>query len=75
MTGTIGISNQHTMRGQDNYVEAYLAQLLAETRWIARFDAESCVAVLERTCPDYRGLHVNLYDLLLPHKDELRSSL
>ncbi len=58
-----------------DYVEAYLAQLLAETRWIARFDAESCVAVLERTCPDYRGLHVNLYDLLLPHKDELRSSL
>jgi hypothetical protein len=28
--------------------------------------------VLERVCPDYRGLHVNLYDLLLPHEDELR---
>ncbi|MBO7674461.1 MAG: hypothetical protein J6S63_05575 [Atopobiaceae bacterium] len=53
------------------YVEAYLSQLLAETRWIARFDAQSCIFVLERACPDYRGLHVNLYDLLLPHKDEL----
>ena len=41
------------------------------TRWIAQFTAESCVAVLERVCPDYRGLHVNLYDLLLPHEDEL----
>lgn len=54
-----------------DYVEAYLTQLLAETRWIARFDAGSCISVLERICPDYRGLHVNLYDLLLPHKDEL----
>ncbi len=54
-----------------DYVEAYLAQLLAEARWIAQFDVESCVAVLEGICPDYRGLHVNLYDLLLPHEDEL----
>ncbi len=54
-----------------HYVEAYLAQLFAEARWIARFEVGSCVAVLERTCPDYRGLHVNLYDLLLPHENEL----
>ena len=54
-----------------DYIEAWLAQLLAETRWIAQFDTTSCIAVLERTCPDYRGLHVNLYDLLLPHEDEL----
>ena len=54
-----------------DYVEAYLARLLVEARWIARFDVESCVAVLERACPDYRGLHVNLCDLLLPHEDEL----
>ena len=52
-------------------IEAWLAQLLVETHWIAQFDAESCIAVLERTCPDYRGLHVNLYDLLLPHEEEL----
>ena len=54
-----------------DYIEAWLEQLLRETRWIARFNAESCIAVLERTCPDYRGLHVNLYDLLLPHEREL----
>lgn len=53
-----------------DYVEAYLARLLVEARWIARFDVESCIAVLERACPDYRGLHVNLCDLLL-HEDEL----
>lgn len=55
-----------------DYVEVWLAQLLKETRWIAQFDLESCVSVLERVCPDYRGLHVNLYDLLLPHEDELK---
>ena len=54
-----------------DYVEAWLCQLLAETRWLARFNVGSMVAVLERACPDYRGLHVNLYDLLLPHEREL----
>ena len=48
-----------------------LAERRAEARWIARFDVEGCIAVLERTCPDYRGLHVNLYDLLLPHERKL----
>lgn len=55
-----------------NYVEAWLTQLLDEARWIARFDVDSCVSALERACPDYRGLHVNLYDLLRMHEDELR---
>lgn len=57
-----------------DYVEAWLSQLLKEARWIARFDTASCERVLERVCPDYRGLHVNLYDLLLPHEGELMSS-
>lgn len=30
----------------------------------ASFTFESSVAVLERACPDYCGLHVNLCDLL-----------
>ncbi|MBQ9002476.1 MAG: hypothetical protein IJ087_11550, partial [Eggerthellaceae bacterium] len=30
-----------------DYIEAWLAQLLADPRWIAQFDAESCVNVLE----------------------------
>lgn len=55
-----------------DYIEAWLEQLLEETRWIAQFDTSGCIAVLERACPDYRGLHVNLYDLLAPHEDELR---
>ena len=31
----------------------------------------AAVNVLERACPDYKGLHVNLCDLLLPHEEEL----
>ena len=54
-----------------DYIEVWLAQLLKETRWIARFDTESCISVLERVCPDYRGLHVNLYDLLVSHEKDL----
>ena len=55
------------------YIEAWLTQLLMETCWIAQFDVGSCVDVLVRTCPYYRGLHVNLYDLLFPHESELES--
>lgn len=54
-----------------NYIEAWLAQLERETHWFAQFDTASCIAALERTCPDYRGLHVNLYGLLSMHVDEL----
>lgn len=54
-----------------DYIEAYLAQLAAEARWLAQFTPESCVAALERACPDYRGLHVNLCDLLKPLEREL----
>lgn len=53
------------------YVQAWLDQLLAEKRYISQFTTESCVAVLERACPDYKGLHVNLYDLLSPHENQL----
>ena len=56
-----------------DYIEAWLAQLLVETRWIVQFDVENCIVVLERACPDYKGLHVNLYDLLSPHESELGS--
>ena len=55
-----------------DYIEAWLTQLLKEARWLAQFDVESCVSVLDRVCPDYRGLHVNLYDLLLPYEGELK---
>ena len=53
------------------HVQAWLDQLLVETRYISQFTTESCVAVLERACPDYKGLHVNLYDLLAPYENQL----
>lgn len=54
-----------------DYIEAWLSQLLVEARWISQFTVDSCVTVLEQACPDYLGLHVNLYDLLRPHEEEL----
>lgn len=59
-----------SLEGLD-YLEAWLAQLKWETAWIARFTPESCKAVLEEVCPDYRGLHVNLFDLLNPCESRL----
>ena len=59
------------LRGLD-YIEAWLAQLERETKWIAQFDVDSCISTLERVCPDYRGLHINLYDLLSTHASELK---
>lgn len=54
-----------------DYVQAWLDQLLTETRYISQFTPESCIAVLEHVCPDYKGLHVNLYDLLAPCENRL----
>lgn len=59
------------LRGLD-YIEAWLAQLERETMWIAQFDVGSCISTLEHVCPDYRGLHINLYDLLSTHASELK---
>lgn len=62
------------LRGLD-YIEAWLAQLERETMWIAQFDVDSCISTLERVCPDYRGLHINLYDLLFAHASELERKM
>lgn len=51
------------LQGLD-YLEAYLGQLLRETTWISLLDLASSISALEKACPDYRGLHVNLYELL-----------
>ena len=59
-----------SLRGID-YVQAWLNQLLRETQYIAQFTPESCAKVLEQSCPDYKGLHVNLFDLLAQHESEL----
>lgn len=63
-----------SLRGLD-YIEAWLAQLERETMWIAQFDVDSCISTLERACPDYRGLHINLYDLLSTHASELEHKM
>ena len=62
------------LQGLD-YIEAWLAQLERETMWIAQFDVDSCISTLERVCPDYRGLHINLYDLLFAHASELEHKM
>lgn len=49
------------LRGLD-YVEAWLAQLLEEARFLVRFDLDDMVEHLESWCPDYRGLLINLYE-------------
>ena len=60
-----------SLQGLD-YLAAWLTQLRQEAEWIAQFDTESCIRAFERACPDYRGLHVNLYDLLSARKSELK---
>ena len=45
-----------------DYVEAWLARLRAEARFLALFDTNDMVACLDAWCPDYCGLLINLYD-------------
>lgn len=44
------------------YINEYLRRLLTEADFLARFDRGACVAVLERTSPDFADLIVNLYE-------------
>ena len=66
----LSVPVDESLRGID-YVQAWLNQLLRETQYIAQFTPESCTKVLEQSCPDYKGLHVNLFDLLAQHESEL----
>lgn len=50
-----------SLKGLD-YLQAWLETLWEETRFIARFDAQDCIDVLEAWCPDYKGLLINLYE-------------
>lgn len=51
------------LKGVD-YVEAWLAQALAEAWELAQLDFDEAVRRLDAACPDPKGLHVNLRDLL-----------
>lgn len=44
-----------------NYVNQYLTRLAAENSLLTRLPQGEVRAVLERSCPDWRGLLVNLY--------------
>ena len=50
-----------TLRGVD-YVNDWLRRLCLEQNFLGRFEPALVRAVLERSCPDYRGLLINLYE-------------
>lgn len=45
-----------------DYINEYLRRLLIEADFLRRFEVRSCVAVLERSSPDYVDLLVNLFE-------------
>lgn len=63
-----------SLQGID-YIQAWLNQLLKETKFIAQFTPKSCISALEKICPDYKGLHINLYDLLKICESDLEKTL
>lgn len=44
------------------YVIAYLEQLAVENYFLSLFDRDVMIPVLNRYCPDYEGLLINLYE-------------
>jgi hypothetical protein len=44
------------------YIEEYLSRLLIEIDFLSRFDLDTCIRLLSNSCPDYRGLLLNLYE-------------
>lgn len=50
-----------TLRGVD-YVNDWLRRLCLEQNFLGRFETALVRAVLDRSCPDYRGLFINLYE-------------
>lgn len=54
------------LQGVD-YIYEWLMRALMEAEYIAQFELEDCIAVLEASCPDYRGLLINLYEPIAAH--------
>jgi len=44
------------------YINEYLRRLIIENRFLGCFEISRVERVLERACPDYRGLLINLYE-------------
>lgn len=55
-----------TLKGVD-YVHEWLKRCLAEAQYLAQFDTKECIAILKRSCPDYKGLLINLYEPVHRH--------
>ena len=55
-----------TLKGVD-YVHEWLTRCLAEAQYLAQFDTKECIAILKRSCPDYKGLLINLYEPVHRH--------
>ena len=45
-----------------DYIEEYLTRLLIEIDFLGRFELHTCISLLTHSCPDYRGLLLNLYE-------------
>lgn len=56
--------NRTRSRSFDLLQRLIVAEGIKETAWIAQLYLGDSIAALEAACPDYRGLHMNLYDLL-----------
>ena len=57
----LSVPVDESLQGLD-YLEVWLTQLLAEARFLARFNVNDMVAYLQSWCPDYQGLIINLYE-------------
>lgn len=44
------------------YVNEYLRRLLIEHQLLSRFEPDHLIRLLDRYCPDYQGLLINLYE-------------
>lgn len=55
-----------TFKGVD-YVHEWLKRCLEEAQYLAQFDTKECIAILKRSCPDYKGLLINLYEPVRRH--------
>lgn len=44
------------------YIGEYLQHILIENHFLRRFDKNTVISLLKCSCPDYRGLLINLYE-------------
>lgn len=52
------------LKGID-YLEAWLEQLYQEAQFLSCFELDDCIRILEQSCPDYKGLLINLKEPIL----------